>query len=101
MIPTGDDFSWVDISDVFDFQAPKDLSEHDTTSLYPYRSHGAIFYDFDGDNDIDVYIGNGGASNLDIYADYDDLTMFSQREPNRLLMNQSTGTNGWIDLIIG
>ena len=54
-------------------------------AAYPNRSHGTIFHDFDGDGDVDLFVGNGG-----VYYD--------QREPNRLFRNDSSCRLGFVDV---
>ena len=102
LIAEGSDFLWIDRSDAIDFAAPEDRSQYSHVAEYPYRSHGTVFYDFDNDRDIDLFIANGGARKLDYLADEDDLTMASQREPNRFFRNDSAHENNWLEIdIIG
>ena len=47
------------------------------------RSHGSLFFDYDQDDDIDLFIGNGGFS-------------LRRVEPNQLYRNQSASTPNWV-----
>jgi hypothetical protein len=98
--PKANNFHWVDHSHLIDDPAPEDTSISDSIATYPYRSHGTVFDDFDGDGDIDLFIGNGGAHKLDFLADADDPTLFSQREPNRLFRNDTISEVGWLDITV-
>ena len=72
LIPHTRGIEWIDRSATIHTPAPTDTSLYPTTATYPYRSHGTVFYDFDGDHDIDLYIGNGGAAKLDHLAETND-----------------------------
>jgi hypothetical protein len=87
--------TWIDRSDLIDFPAP---STDERAADYPYRSHGTVFLDFDNDKDIDLFIANGAAAKLDELSDSDDLTLYSQREPNRLFRNDGQNDNGWLEI---
>lgn len=54
---------------------------------YPYRTHGSIFFDYDGDDDVDLFLGNGGAD-------------ASQIEPNRLFRNDAEPVHGWVKVLL-
>ena len=54
---------------------------------YPYRGHGVIFYDFDHDGDLDMFMSKGGTR----------ITIDSV-EPNRLFRNDGGNANNWLYL---
>ena len=54
---------------------------------YPYRGHGVVFYDFDHDGDLDMFMSKGGTR----------ITIDSV-EPNRLFRNDGGNANNWIYL---
>jgi hypothetical protein len=50
---------------------------------YPYRTHGSVFFDCDGDDDIDLFVGNGGHPP-------------GQEEPNQLFRNDAAPVHHWV-----
>src|SRR5262249_42480605 len=54
---------------------------------YPYRGHGVVFYDFDQDGDVDMFMSKGGTR----------ITIDSV-EPNRLFRNDGGNANNWFYL---
>lgn len=54
---------------------------------YPYRGHGVVFYDFDHDGDVDMFMSKGGTR----------ITIDSV-EPNRLFRNDGGNANNWFYL---
>jgi len=71
---------WIDRSAVIDLPAPDDGLDPPFPP-YPYRTHGMAFFDYDGDGDVDLFVGNGGHG-----AD----------EPNQLLRNDGLDTGHWV-----
>ncbi len=71
----GGGVAWIDRTDALDVAGPG----------YPYRTHGAAFFDYEGDGDVDLYLGNGGGS---------------EAEPNRLLRNTGGPDHGWVEVAL-
>ena len=50
---------------------------------YPYRTHGTVFVDLDNDDDVDLFVGNGGHK-------------LDHAEPNQLFRNDSPPIHNWL-----
>ncbi len=72
------DVDYRDISHDIDYEAPRD-SGPDPYRAYPYRTHGSVMVDVDGDIDLDLYVGNGG---MNLIPD--------KEEPNRLFVSSKS-----------
>ena len=77
VVPDGEgSIAWVDRSSLVDYAPLPPEGAVDFPEHYPFRTHGVVFFDYDGDRDIDLFGGNGGLDN-------------TQVEPNRLFRNSS------------
>ena len=75
---------WHERGDLLDVPAAEDGAVPAYPS-YPYRTHGSLFFDFDNDDDVDLFVGNGGHPP-------------AQEEPNQLFRNDSAPVHGWVKL---
>lgn len=74
------EIAWSDLSAVIDYEAPRD-SGTEPYRTYPYRTHGSVMVDLDGDLDVDLFVGNGGMNQIP-----------DKEEPNRLFMSSKSET---------
>jgi len=80
-VPTEDGgIRWVDRTPLIDVPSEVD-GKSPPAEEYPYRTHGMAFFDYDGDGDRDLLLGNGGGD----FA-----------EPNRLFRNDSAPRNHFV-----
>ena len=88
----GDDgqIAYIDETAQIDKEAPRDGGSEPYRS-YPYRTHGSVIVDVEGDFDHDLFVGNGG---MNLIPD--------KEEPNRLfLSNRSESANAIALSLVG
>ena len=74
-VPDGDGLLWVDRTDLIDSAGQ---GTGPGMPPYPFRTHGMVMADLDGDFDVDLYMGNGGGP---------------EAEPNQLWDNRTAVRN--------
>ena len=74
--------TWVDRTPHIDVPVEEDGADPPYPS-YPYRTHGSVLFDFDHDDDVDLFIGNGGHPP-------------AQEEPNQLFRNDAAAVHLWV-----
>ena len=70
--------------------APDDGAEPPYES-YPYRTHGVVFADLDGDDDLDLWVANGGMPAMGGAA-------VNAFEPDRIFLNEVGPPTSWLVL---
>ncbi|MFT7621193.1 MAG: hypothetical protein ACI9WU_000354 [Myxococcota bacterium] len=70
---------WVNRTEVFDSPPPSASGG----PPYPFRTHGMVAFDYDGDGDTDLMMGNGGGP---------------VSEPIRLWRNDASPANSWVEV---
>lgn len=75
-------FAWW--TEAIDGAATPDVGE-EAFNPHPYRTHGTVLVDLDGDGDLDIFEGNGGMSALPAHD-----------EPNRVWRNDQVGGRSFV-----